>query len=280
MRAKAMTLLWAVSAALMALVPMTATAAGPEPWQMHFQPAVTPVMEQVTSFHHFLLIVITAITVLVMLLLLIVIVRFNERANPVPSKTSHNTLVEVAWTVVPVLILVGIAIPSFKLMYFADRIEDADMTIKAVGHQWYWSYEYPDNGDFTFDSLLIPEEELQPGQLRLLEADNRLVIPVNTKIRLLITATDVIHSFAVPSFGVKLDAVPGKTNETWTEVTQEGVYYGQCSELCGDNHAYMPITVEVVSKEKFIQWVAEVQQKFARVDTPSVDLAAASQPAN
>ncbi len=279
MRAKALTLLWAISAALMSLVPGTASAA-PEPWQMHFQPAVTPVMEQVTSFHHFLLIVIVAITVFVMLLLLIVIVRFNERANPVPSKTSHNTLVEVVWTVVPVLILVGIAIPSFKLMYFADRTEDAEMTIKAIGHQWYWSYEYPDNGNFTFDALLVPDEELKPGQLRLLETDNRVVIPVNTKIRLLITASDVIHSFAVPSFGVKLDAVPGKTNETWTEVTQEGVYYGQCSELCGDNHAYMPITVEVVSKEKFAAWVAEAQQKFARADEPAVDLAAATQPAN
>ncbi|MGD9742315.1 MAG: cytochrome c oxidase subunit II [Dongiaceae bacterium] len=279
MRAKALTLLWAISAALMSLVPGTASAA-PEPWQMHFQPAVTPVMEQITSFHHFLLIVIVAITVFVMLLLLIVIVRFNERANPVPSKTSHNTLVEVVWTVVPVLILVGIAIPSFKLMYFADRTEEAEMTIKAIGHQWYWSYEYPDNGNFTFDALLVPDEELKPGQLRLLETDNRVVIPVNTKIRLLITASDVIHSFAVPSFGVKLDAVPGKTNETWTEVTQEGVYYGQCSELCGDNHAYMPITVEVVSKEKFAAWVAEAQQKFARIDEPSVDLAASAQPAN
>jgi len=279
MRAKALMLLWAISAALMSLVPGTASAA-PEPWQMHFQPAVTPVMEQVTSFHHFLLIVIVAITAFVMLLLLIVIVRFNERANPVPSKTSHNTFVEVVWTVVPVLILVGIAIPSFKLMYFADRTEEAEMTIKAIGHQWYWSYEYPDNGNFTFDALLVPDEELKPGQLRLLETDNRVVIPVNTKIRLLITASDVIHSFAVPSFGVKLDAVPGKTNETWTEVTQEGVYYGQCSELCGDNHAYMPITVEVVSKEKFAAWVAEAQQKFARIDEPSVDLAASAQPAN
>lgn len=279
MRAKALTLLWAISAALMSLVPGTASAA-PEPWEMNFQPAVTPVMEQIASFHHFLLIVIVAITVFVMLLLLIVIVRFNERANPVPSKTSHNTLVEVVWTVVPVLILVGIAIPSFKLMYFADRTEEAEMTIKAIGHQWYWSYEYPDNGNFTFDALLIPDEELKPGQLRLLETDNRVVIPVNTKIRLLITASDVIHSFAVPSFGVKLDAVPGKTNETWTEVTQEGVYYGQCSELCGDNHAYMPITIEVVSKEKFAAWVAEAQQKFARTDEPSVDLAASAQLAN
>ena len=283
MHLKAKTMLWAALAAALAMTPLAALAAAPQPWEMGFQPAASPVMEQIETFHHYILIVITAIAAFVLLLLLIVIVRFNERANPVPSKTSHNTLVEVIWTVVPVMILVGIAIPSFKLMYYADRTTEAEMTIKAIGHQWYWSYEYPDNGDFTFDALLIPDNEIDPskGQLRLLETDNRLVIPVNTKIRLLITATDVIHSFAVPSFGVKLDAVPGRTNETWTEVTAEGVYYGQCSELCGVGHAYMPIAVEVVSKEKFQAWVEEAKQKFARADTPAVDLAAAtSAPAN
>jgi cytochrome c oxidase subunit 2 len=276
MRVKATTVLWAALAALLAMAPLAGMAAGPEPWETGLQAAVTPVMEEIESFHNFLLIIISAIAAFVLLLLIIVIVRFNERANPVPSKTSHNTLVEVIWTVVPVMILVGIAIPSFKLMYFADRTEDAQMTIKAVGHQWYWSYEYPDNGEFTFDALMIPDEEIDPakGQLRLLETDNRLVIPVNTKIRLLITATDVIHSFAVPAFGVKLDAVPGRTNETWTEVTQEGVYYGQCSELCGVGHAFMPIAVEVVSKERFAAWVEEAKQKFARVDAPAVDVAA------
>jgi len=282
MRVKATKTLWSILAALLALTPLAALAAAPEPWETNFQPAATPVMEQIETFHHYLLIVITLIAGFVLLLLLIVIVRFNERANPVPSRTAHHTLIEVIWTVVPVMILVGIAIPSFKLMYFADRTTEAEMTIKAIGHQWYWSYEYPDNGDFTFDALMVPENEIDPskGQLRLLETDNRLVIPVNTKIRLLITATDVIHSFAVPSFGVKLDAVPGRTNETWTEVTEEGVYYGQCSELCGVNHAYMPIAVEVVSKEKFQAWVEEAKQKFARADQPAVDVAAAAQPAN
>lgn len=283
MQVKARTLLWAALAAMLALTPLAALAAAPEPWEMGFQPAATPVMEQIETFHHYLLIVITAIAAFVLLLLLIVIVRFNERANPVPSKTSHNTLVEVVWTVVPVMILVGIAIPSFKLMYYADRTTEAEMTIKAIGHQWFWSYEYPDDGNFTFDAQIIPDEEIDPskGQLRLLETDNRLVIPVNTKIRLLITATDVIHAFAVPAFGIKLDAVPGKINETWAEVTAEGVYYGQCSELCGIDHARMPIAVEVVSKERYAAWVLEAQQKFARVDAPAIDLAAAtSAPAN
>jgi cytochrome c oxidase subunit II len=281
MHAKAKTMLWAVLAAMLAMTPLAALAASPQPWEMGFQPAATPVMEEIESFHHYLLIIITAIAGFVLLLLLIIVVRFNERTNPVPSKTAHNTLVEVIWTVVPVMILVGIAIPSFKLMYFADRTMNPDMTIKAIGHQWYWSYEYPDNGDFTFDALLVPDDEIDPskGQLRLLETDNRLVIPVNTKIRILVTATDVIHSFAVPAFGVKMDAVPGRTNETWTEVTEEGVYYGQCSELCGVGHAYMPIAVEVVSKEKFLAWVEEAKQKFARADAPTVDLAA-SAPAN
>jgi cytochrome c oxidase subunit II len=281
MHAKAKTMLWAALAVLLAMTPLAAFAASPQPWEMGFQPAASPVMEEIESFHHYLLIIITAIAGFVLLLLLIIIVRFNERANPVPSKTAHNTLVEVIWTVVPVMILVGIAIPSFKLMYFADRTMNPDMTIKAIGHQWYWSYEYPDNGDFTFDAQLIPDDEIDPskGQLRLLETDNRLVIPVNTKIRILVTATDVIHSFAVPAFGVKMDAVPGRTNETWTEVTEEGVYYGQCSELCGVGHAYMPIAVEVVSKEKFLAWVEEAKQKFARADAPAVDVAA-SAPAN
>jgi cytochrome c oxidase subunit 2 len=278
MRQKALTMLWAALAALVGLSPAAHAENGPKPWETGFQPAVTPVAEQIHSFHHMLLIIITAIAAFVLLLLLIVILRFNARANPVPSKTSHNTLIEVIWTVVPVMILVTIAIPSFKLIYYADRTRDAEMTIKAIGHQWYWSYEYPDNGNFTFDSLLVDDKDLKPGEPRLLTADNPLVIPVNTKIRLLITATDVIHSFAVPAFGVKLDGTPGRVSETWTEVTQEGTYYGQCSELCGTGHAYMPITVEVVSKEKFAAWVAEAQKKFAQADAPAIDVAAAAPP--
>lgn len=272
MRAKALTsLLTILGLAVFATAAFADSV--PEPWQLNLMPAVTPVAEGIREFHDALLILISIITAFVMLLLLYVMVRFNARANPVPSKTAHNTLIEVIWTVVPVMILVGVAIPSFKLMYFADRTEEAEMTIKAVGHQWYWSYEYPDHGNFTFDALMIEDADLQPGQHRLLETDNRVVLPVNTKIRILITATDVIHAFAMPSFGLKLDAVPGRTNETWTEVTQEGVYYGQCSELCGVRHAYMPIAIEVVSKEAFAAWVAEAQAKFAKVDGAALSVA-------
>ncbi|WP_119462137.1 cytochrome c oxidase subunit II [Rhodospirillaceae bacterium SYSU D60014] len=259
-----------VSAAALAA---PALAGAPEPWQLGFQEAATPTMEMLHEFHNWLLVIITAISVFVLALLIYVMVRFNERRNPVPSRTSHHTVIEVIWTVVPVLILVGIAIPSFKILYFTDHVENADMTIKAVGHQWYWSYEYPDNGNFTFDAFPVAEEDLGPGQLRLLETDNRVVVPVDTNIRVLVTGSDVLHSWAIPGFGVKKDAVPGRLNETWFRVTKEGVYYGQCSELCGVGHAYMPIAVEAVSKEEFAQWVAEAQQNFARVDGPTTTVA-------
>ncbi len=276
MRLKALTMLWGAFIALVTLAPAAYAENGPKDWELSFQPAVSPIAEQIHSFHHILLIIISAITAFVMILLLTVIVRFNARANPVPSKTSHNTLIEVLWTVIPVMILVAIAIPSFKLIYAADRTANPELTIKAIGHQWYWSYEYPDNGNFTFDALMTADKDLKPGQPRLLETDNHLVIPVNTKVRILITASDVIHSFAVPAFGVKLDGEPGRVNETWTEVTQEGTYYGQCSELCGTNHAFMPIAVDVVSKEKYLEWVAEAQKKFAQADAPAIDVAAAA----
>jgi cytochrome c oxidase subunit 2 len=195
----------------------------------------------------------------------------------VPSRTTHHTLVEVVWTVVPVLILVVIAIPSLRILYYSDHVETADMTLKAIGHQWYWSYEYPDHGNFTFDALRKPDEELASGEPRLLATDLNVVLPVDTTIRLLITADDVLHAWAVPSFGVKRDAVPGRINETWVRIEREGVYYGQCSELCGRDHAFMPIAVEAVSKEKFQQWVSEAQSKFAKVDgTPAPALAAAA----
>lgn len=245
-----------------------ASAGKPRNWQMGFQDAATPTMERITEFHDLLLWITTAITVFVLLLLLYVMYRFSERRNPTPTKTTHNTLLEVMWTTIPVIILVIIAIPSFKLLYFADRVEDAEMTIKAVGHQWYWSYEYPDHGNFTFDALMVADEDIEEGQTRLLEADNFVVLPVNTKIRLLVTAGDVLHSFAVPAFGIKLDANPGQVNETWMEITREGTYYGQCSEICGVGHSYMPIAVKAVSKEEFAQWVEEAKKEFARVDEP------------
>ncbi|MBX6322512.1 MAG: cytochrome c oxidase subunit II, partial [Rhodospirillaceae bacterium] len=242
----------------------SALADQPHPWEIGFQAAATPTMDRVTSLHHGVLIVIAAIVVFVLTLLLIVIVRFNERRNPQPSRNAHNTLVEVAWTVVPVMILLGIAIPSFRLLYFADRAHNPQMTIKAIGHQWNWSYEYPDNGDFTFEALIVDDADLKPGQPRLLETDNAVVVPVDTDVRLLTTSTDVIHSWAMPAFGVKMDAVPGRVNETWFRVEREGTYYGQCSELCGTGHGFMPIKIEAVSKEKFADWVKKAQQEFAR----------------
>lgn len=248
-----------------------AFAAAPQPWEMNFQPAATPIAEQAHLFHTRLLWVISAISAFVLALLIYVIVRFNAKAHPVPTKTSHNTLVEVLWTVIPVLILVGISIPSFKLMYAADRIENPEMTIKAIGNQWYWTYEYPDNGNFTFDAVMVPEEELTDPTKRLLETDNRVVVPVDTNIRILTTGSDVIHAWAIPAFHVKLDSIPGHTNESWFRVNEVGTYYGQCSELCGVNHAFMPIVVEVVSKEDFAAWVVKAQEEFARVDEPAPD---------
>jgi len=246
------------------------------PWQLGLQEAVTPVAQQIAEFHNLLLVVIIAIAVFVTLLMLYVFVKFNAKANPTPKTTTHNTLLEVLWTAVPILILVVICIPSFKLLYFADSIKDAEMTIKAVGNQWYWSYEYPDHGDFTFDAAMLDDDEREPGQPRLLATDEAVVMPVNTNIRLLIAANDVLHAWAIPAFGVKLDAVPGRLGETWVRVEKEGTYYGQCSELCGTGHGFMPIMVKVVSKEAFAAWVKMAKEEYAaRDEKSSVKLAAA-----
>ncbi|MBV8919748.1 cytochrome c oxidase subunit II [Bradyrhizobium sp.] len=230
----------------------------PAPWEFRLQEAATPVMETITSFHNGLLVVITLITLFVLALLVYVMVKFNARANPVPSRTTHNTLIEVAWTLIPVLILVGIAIPSFRLLFLELDIPKADLTVKATGKQWYWSYAYPDNGKFEFDSLLA-----QDKQPRLLGVDNEMVVPVNKVVRVQTTGADVIHSFAVPAFGIKIDAVPGRLNETWFKATKTGMFYGQCSELCGKDHAYMPIAVRVVNDQEFAEWVEAAKKKFA-----------------
>ena len=252
-----------------------ARADSPQPWEMGFQPWATPVMERVESFHnHVLLPIITIITLFVLGLLVYVMWRFNEKRNPTPSKTSHYPVIEVLWTVLPVLVLVFIAFQSFPLLYFADRAPDASMTLKAIGHQWYWSYEFPDNGDIKFDATLNTDAT---GDKRLLETDNHVLLPINTKVRLLTTAEDVIHSWAMPSFGVKLDAVPGRLNETWIEIVREGIFYGQCSELCGNGHGYMPIVVEGVTKEKFDAWV---QQKKAAMNGGPAPTAVAQNAAN
>ena len=240
----------------------------PSDWQMNLQQAATPVMESIRSFNTFLLVIISSIVLFVLVLLAICIVRFNEKANPVPSKTTHNTLLEVAWTVVPVMILVAIAIPSFRLLHLELHTPEPDLTVKVTGHQWYWSYEYPDNGGFGFDSLMVAEKDLKPGQPRLLAVDNEVVVPVNKVVRIHVTSADVIHSFAVPSFGVKIDAIPGRLNESWFKATKEGVYYGQCSELCGRDHAFMPLAVRVVSQQDFDAWLAQAKQKFADTQAP------------
>jgi cytochrome c oxidase subunit 2 len=230
----------------------------PAPWEYKLQGSASPVMDQITSFHTILTVLITVITLFVLALLVIVVVKFNAKSNPVPSRTTHNTLIEVAWTLIPVLILVGIAVPSFRLLFLELDVPKADITIKATGKQWYWSYAYPDNGKFEFDSLLA-----QDKQPRLLGVDNEMVVPVNKVIRVQTTGADVIHSFAVPAFGIKIDAIPGRLNETWFKATKTGWFYGQCSELCGKDHAFMPIAVHVVEDQEFAAWVEAAKKKYA-----------------
>jgi cytochrome c oxidase subunit 2 len=284
---------FAIAAAVMAcaaslLMPDGAAYAGlgqATPWQLGLQEAASPVMEEVAWFHNFVLWIITGITLFVLALLVIVMVRFNARANPTPSRTTHNTLVEVLWTVIPVLILVVIALPSFRILFFQLNTPQADLNVKATGVSWNWHYTYPDihpdasdpKATLEFDSLILPEEDRKPDQPRLLSVDNELVVPVNKVVRVQVTANggDVIHAFAVPSFGVKIDAIPGRLNETWFKATKEGWYYGQCSELCGRNHSFMPIAVHVVSDADYQAWVEMAKKKFAANPRPN-DVAAAS----
>jgi cytochrome c oxidase subunit 2 len=230
----------------------------PAPWEYKLQEAASPVMESITYFHDWLLVVITVITLFVLGLLVTVVIKFNANANPTPSRTTHNTLIEVIWTLGPVLILMAIVVPSFKLLFDELDIPKADLTVKATGKQWYWSYAYPDNGKFEFDSLMAAEKPP-----RLLGVDNEMVVPVNKVIRVQTTGADVIHSFAVPAFGIKIDAIPGRLNETWFQATKTGMFYGQCSELCGKDHAFMPIAVRVVSDQEFAAWVETAKKKFA-----------------
>ena len=233
-------------------------------WQMGFNESVTTVMSDIVHLHdRILLPIIVAISVFVLFLLLYSIFKFRASKNPIPSKTSHNTFIEIMWTVIPCLILIVIAVPSFRLLYKQDIIPKADVTIKATGYQWYWGYEYPDQ-NIAFDANMIDTKNLKSNQLRLLETDNHVVVPVNKVVKVLITANDVLHAWAVPSFGVKRDAVPGRINETWFKAEKEGVYYGQCSELCGSRHAFMPITVRVVSDKQYNEWLKESKIKFAK----------------
>jgi cytochrome c oxidase subunit 2 len=236
------------------------------PWQLGFQEPASPVKERIESLHNWLLILITLITLFVLALMGIVIVKFNARANPVPSRTTHNTMIEILWTVVPVMILVVMAVPSFRLLYYLDRTQEADMTIKVTGHQWYWSYQYPDSDNLGFDSYIVAEKDLKAGQPRLLTVDNELVLPAETTVRILVNSTDVMHSWLVPALGVQMYATPGRVNETWVRVNEPGVYYGQCNQICGVNHGFMPITVRALSKADFQAWVGQAKQKFAAKD--------------
>jgi cytochrome c oxidase subunit 2 len=249
-------------AALFGFFAAPAMAQQPVPWQLGFQDAHSPIMEQMILFHDFLLWVIFAISIFVLGLLLYAIVRFRESKNPIPSKVTHNTLIEVLWTVVPVVILFVIGFFSLPLLYATDDTAEADLTIKAIGRQWYWSYEYPDHGDFTFDAFMVPEDELKEGQPRLLTTDEALVLPVGKKVRVLVTSSDVLHAFAMPALGSKIDAVPGRINETWFEIDEPGIYYGQCSELCGSGHAFMPQMIRAVPEAEFDAWINKAQARF------------------
>jgi len=271
-----------LSLAMVVIVSLAAMAwaEAPRPWEIGMQPPATPVKDRLNAFHNELLVITFLIAAFVMALLLYVIVRFNHRRNPVPSHTSHNTVIEILWTIVPVLVLVIIAIPSFKLMYYMDRVPNPDMTIKVTGHQWYWSYEYPDQKGLAFDSNVIQDADLKPGQLRLLDVDNPLVVPIHTNIRVLVTSTDVIHSWFIPSFGVQEYAVIGRLNESWFNVEREGTYYGECNQICGVNHAFMPIKIVALSKEAFQRWLVDAGKKFAHDQTNGGAVRVAAVPAS
>ena len=242
----------------------------PKDWQLGFQNPASDGMRDIVNFHNNLLLpIIIAISVFVLFLMLYACVRFRASANPNPSKRTHNVTVEILWTLIPCLILIVIAIPSFKLLYKQDIIPKADVTVKAIGYQWYWGYEYPDQNIY-FESLMVEDKDLKPGQPRLLATDTEVVVPVNKIVKVLITSNDVLHAWAIPAFGVKRDAVPGRINETWFKADKEGVYYGQCSELCGIKHAFMPITVRVVSEEKYLEWIELAKKKYAKYPDKSL----------
>jgi len=253
----------------------------PHDWQMGFPASFTPVMEHVASLHNLLLVIITLISLFVLGLLIYVIFRFHASRNAVATTVTHNTTLEIAWTIIPILILLVIAIPSFRLLYYGDKTEDAGLTVKVTGHQWYWQYEYPDQGNFSVDSRMLAEADRvksKPTHPRLLAVDEEMVVPVNTNVRIIGTATDSMHGWTVWGFGIKKTVIPGRLNEGWIKVPKEGIYFGQCSQICGNNHAYMPIAVRAVSKADFDKWVAD--KKKAAGLAPSTDFAAATPPAH
>ena len=247
----------------------------PSPWELGLQQSASPVMDDIVWFHNYLLWLIAAIALFVLVLLATVTVKFNARANPVPSRTTHNTAIEIIWTVVPVLILVTVAVPSFRLLFYQLKVPPAEVTVKATGKQWFWSYSYPDS-KFEFDSLMLQDKDRKAGQPRLLAVDNEMVVPVNKVVRVQGIGADVIHSFSVPSFGIKIDAIPGRLNETWFKAEREGMYYGQCSQLCGRDHAFMPIAVRVVSQQEYTAWLEQAKKKYADDNTAPPNTVAAT----
>jgi len=259
----------AIVAGLVSAAP--AWAQTPHNWQIGFQAAHSPTQAGIEGLHALVLWLMAFVTIFVAALLAFVMWRYRASKNPVASRVSHHTALEVAWTVIPVLVLIVIAIPSFRLIYFEDRTDAADLTIKVTGHQWYWEFTYPDQGGFAFSSYPVPEDQLKPGQLRNLEVDNRVVVPAGKNVRILTTSADVIHSFFIPSLGVQRYAIPGRTIETWVKVDQPGTYYGQCNQICGTNHSLMPISVQAMSDQDFAAWVAQAKTKFASSDAPAAD---------
>jgi cytochrome c oxidase subunit 2 len=240
----------------------------PHPWQFGFQKSASSVMDKITSLHNILLIIIFSIAALVAFLLLFTIYRFRASKNPKPSTTSHNTMIEIIWTLIPVMILGVIAVPSFKLLHYMDKTNHAELTLKAIGHQWFWEYDYPEH-NINFNSYIVPADQLKKGDLRLLETDQAVVLPIDTNIKILVTSTDVIHSWALPAYGIKQDAIPGRLRETWVRIHNTGTYYGQCSELCGQGHGFMPIKVQAVSKSDFQNWLASHKPKAEAKPTPA-----------
>ncbi len=251
---------FAMAASLASLVSWPAMAQAPRPWEMGMQPAFSPMKQAIVDLHDLVFVLITLITLLVGVLIVWICFRFNEKRNPIPSQTSHHTGLEIAWTVLPVLILIVIAIPSFRLIYYLDRTPSPDMTIKVTGHQWYWEYTYPDNGNVDIESRYVHDEDLKPGELRLLSVDNAMVVPVGKKIRILTNSADVIHSFFIPSLGAQRYAIPGRTVEMWLTADKPGVYYGECNQICGENHSKMPIAIRAVTQAEFDDWVEQAKK--------------------
>ena len=276
MSAKYMRYLPSIAFLLGIFVGSAAGASQPEPWQIGLQEPAGSIAEKATDLHNLLLIIISLISLFVLGLLVYVGWRFRREANPTPSKTTHNTTIEILWTVVPVLILVVIAVPSFQLLYYMDETKNADMVVKVTGNQWHWNYEYMDE-QIAFDSYMLSDEELRPGQPRLLSVDNPLVVPADTKIKILVTGNDVMHSFFVPSLAVQTYAFIGRVNEVWIDVPKgENTYYGQCNQICGVNHSFMPIVVKAMAQDKYQAWLIDAKKEFATLDTPQlIQLAAA-----